>query len=175
MRFYETILKGAYIIELDKKQDERGFFARTWCRKEFENENLASDFVQCNMAYNYKKGTVRGLHYQKYPNQEVKIVSCTSGSLYDVIVDLREESKTYGQWFGIKLTAENQKALYVPKGFAHGYQTLEDNTTIFYQVSEFYAPEVESGVNWQSPRLKIQWPICDNIIISEKDKKLEMF
>src|SRR5210317_898218 len=141
MTFTETKLKGAFVIDLEPIQDERGFFARTWCKKEFEAHGLNPNLVQCNTSFNKKKGTLRGMHYQTAPYEEAKLIRCTMGSIYDVIIDLRKESETLKQWYACKLTAENRKMLYVPEGFAHGFQTLEDNSEVFYQMTEFYHPE----------------------------------
>ena len=140
MKFEETELKGAFVVEPDRLVDERGFFARTWCRKEFEQLGLNSNVVQCNMSFNRNKGTLRGMHYQAPPFEEAKLVRCTMGSIFDVIIDLRPNSKTFMQWISIELTAENRKMIYIPEGFAHGFLTLEDDTEVFYQMSEFYAP-----------------------------------
>ena len=169
MIFLETKLKGAFVIELEKREDERGFFARTWCQKEFEANGLKANLVQSNMAFNKRKGTLRGLHYQVAPFEETKLVRCTRGALYDVIIDLRLRSSTYQEWIGVELTDHNHKMLYIPGGFAHGYQTLEDNTEIFYQVSEFFSPEFERGVRWDDPTFMITWPQTASKIISNKD------
>ncbi|MCK5398353.1 MAG: dTDP-4-dehydrorhamnose 3,5-epimerase family protein, partial [Thermoplasmata archaeon] len=140
MIFTETRLKGAFIIDIEPIEDDRGFFARSWCRNEFEKHGLNPDLVQCNISFNKKKGTLRGMHYQTAPHEESKLVRCTRGSLFDVIIDLREDSGTYKKWFGIELSAENRRMIYMPGGFAHGFQTLEDNTEVFYQMTEFYYP-----------------------------------
>jgi len=169
MIFKETKLKGTYIIEIEKLEDERGFFARAWCKKEFENHNLISRLVQANVSFNKKMGTLRGMHYQLAPYKETKLVRCTRGAIYDVIIDLRPDSSTYGQWMGVELTSENYKMLYVPEDFAHGFQTLEDNTETTYQVSQFYAPGSERGIRYNDPGFGIKWP--RNVqVISEKDK-----
>lgn len=170
MIFKETGLKGAYVIEPERIEDHRGFFARAWCRKEFDNVGLETDFVQCNLSFNISKGTVRGMHFQKNPYQEVKLVRCIKGEIFDVIVDLVPASDTYMQWFGIHLTEENRKMLYVPKNYAHGYQTLCDGSEVFYQVSQFYMPGSEGGLRWDDAELAIQWPITKGVTISEKDK-----
>ncbi|MFC1844698.1 dTDP-4-dehydrorhamnose 3,5-epimerase [Thermodesulfobacteriota bacterium] len=170
MIFTETKLKGAFVIELESIQDERGFFARTWCRKEFETHGLNPNLVQCNTSFNNKRGTLRGMHYQAAPYEETKLVRCTMGAIYDVIIDIRQESKTCMQWFACKLTAQNRKMLYVPEGFAHGFQTLVDNTEVFYQMSEFYYPEYSKGIKWNDPILGIKWPI-KNPIISFVDER----
>jgi dTDP-4-dehydrorhamnose 3,5-epimerase len=170
MIFRETPLKGAFVIEPEKLRDRRGFFARAWCMKEFEAHGLNTGLVQCNIAFNHQRGTVRGMHFQTAPRSETKLVRCTRGTVYDVIVDLRAGSTTYLKWFGVELTAENSRMLYVPEDFAHGYKTLTDNAEVFYQVSEFYSPECERGVRWDDPALGIDWPESDKLIISEKDR-----
>ena len=174
MKFVETELNGAFIVEPDRLEDERGFFARTWCRKEFEQHGLNPNVVQCNISFNRNKGTLRGMHYQASPFEEAKLVRCTMGAIYDVIIDLRLNSKTFMQWIAVELTAENRKMIYIPEGFAHGFQTLEDDTEVFYQMSEFYAPEYARGVRWNDPNFNIEWP--DDIrIISAKDKNFNDF
>ncbi len=170
MIFTETFLKGAYTIELEERRDERGFFARTYCRNEFNAHGLNSNIVQANIAYTKTKGTIRGMHYQIAPNEETKLMRCISGAIFDVIIDLRPDSSTYKRWFGIKLSAENKKMLYVPEGFAHGYQSLTNDTETFYMVSEFYAPESERAVRWNDPAFSIAWPITEKLTISEKDR-----
>lgn len=168
MIFTEIELAGAYIIDIEQIADERGFFARSWCRQEFLKMELETRMEQCNISYNRKKGTLRGMHYQVFPHQETKLVRCTRGHIYDVIVDLRQDSATYKKWFGVDLTAMNRRMLYVPEGFAHGYQTLEDDTEIFYQVSASYFPQSEKGIRWDDPAVGIQWPLsCP--IVSPKD------
>jgi dTDP-4-dehydrorhamnose 3,5-epimerase len=169
MIFAETKLPGAFIIELEKREDERGFFARAWCKKEFEAHGLNSDWVQANLAFSKRRGTLRGLHYQIAPYEEAKLMRCIRGAIYDVIIDLRPESPTYKRWLGVELTADNHKMLYVPEGFAHGYQTLMDNTETFYQASQFYSPESERGLRYDDPAFAIEWPI-DVQVISDKDK-----
>ena len=170
MIFKETRLKGSYIIELERIADERGFFSRAWCQKEFQSHGLNPNVAQCNLSYNTLKGTLRGIHFQIAPYEEAKIVRCISGQIYDVIVDLRPESPTYLQWLGLELSSTNRKMIYVPENFAHGYLTLADHTEVFYQVSQFYAPGSESGIRWDDPALRIKWPRFDNLIISEKDQ-----
>lgn len=170
MIFTETRLKGAFVIDLEPRQDERGFFARAWCRKEFEAHGLNPALVQANLSYNGKRGTLRGLHYQVAPHEEAKLVRCIKGAIYDVIADLRPDSATYLQWIGIELTQENRRMLYVPEGFAHGFQTLEHDTEVFYQVTEFYAPGAERGVRWDDPVLSVQWPDVEDRIVSSKDQ-----
>lgn len=169
MIFKETKLKGAYIIEIEPIDDERGFFARSWCKEEFKQRGLNCNLVQCNISFNKKSGTLRGMHYQIAPYEEDKLVRCTSGAIYDVIIDLRPKSETFKQWISIELTAENRKMLYVPKGFAHGFQTLEDNAEVFYQMSEFYHHGHATGIRWDDESFKIEWPIEEKII-SDKDK-----
>lgn len=172
MIFTETPLKGAYIIELERIEDERGFFARSWCVREFEEHGLNPNLVQCNVSFNKKKGTLRGMHYRVAPHEEAKLVSCIRGAIYDVIIDLRSDSNTYCQWFTVELSAENYKMLYVPEGFAHGFQTLEDNTVVSYQMSEFYHSEYARGLRWDDPVFGIEWPEIGRRVISEKDQDI---
>jgi dTDP-4-dehydrorhamnose 3,5-epimerase len=167
MEFRETKLKGAYIIELERLKDERGFFARSYCQKEFEAHGLNPNIAQCNVSFNAKKGTMRGMHYQ-YPNWEAKLVRITKGSIYDVIVDLRPESPTYLKHIGVELSDNNQKMLYVPESFGHGFLTLEDNTEVFYQMSEFYIPENARGFRYDDTSFRIKWPI-EVQVISRRD------
>ncbi len=174
MIFTETILKNAYVIELEKREDHRGFFARTWDKKEFEEHNLNSNLVQCNVSFSKKCGTLRGMHYQKKPFEESKVIRCVKGKIFDVIIDLRSSSSTFKKWFGVELTEENYKMLYVPEGFAHGFQSLEDNSEIIYQVSEFYTPNSELGIHWNDPSFNITWPIEEKII-TEKDNSWKLF
>ncbi|HUU89997.1 MAG TPA: dTDP-4-dehydrorhamnose 3,5-epimerase [Phycisphaerae bacterium] len=169
MIFTELPLAGAFLIEPEKVLDERGFFARTWCREEFAARGLCAEIVQCNISFNCRKGTLRGMHYQVAPHEEVKIVRCTIGAIYDVIIDLRPGSPTYRRWEGVELTAENRKMLYVPKGFAHGFQAIEDATEVFYQMSEFYHPESARGVRWDDPAFAVEWPLSEDLAISERD------
>ncbi|MGV6860090.1 MAG: dTDP-4-dehydrorhamnose 3,5-epimerase [bacterium] len=171
MKFTETRLQGAYIVDMDPIRDERGYFARVWCAREFEAQGLNTDLKQCNVAYNNSKGTLRGMHYQHQPHAEVKLVRCTRGAIYDVIVDLRPGSSTYLGWTGVELTEENHRMLYVPEGFAHGYLTLLDDSELFYQVSAFYAPGAEGGVRWDDPAVGIEWPEAGELIISPKDSE----
>jgi dTDP-4-dehydrorhamnose 3,5-epimerase len=159
MNFIFTKLEGAWIVEPEPHKDSRGFFARTYCAQEFAERGLADRFVQCNTSWNAHKGTVRGLHYQLPPSSEVKLVRCTAGSLVDVIVDLRKNSPTYLQSFSVELTARNRLALYIPEMFGHGFQTLADDTEIFYQMSEFYAPKLGRGLRYDDPKLGIDWPL----------------
>jgi dTDP-4-dehydrorhamnose 3,5-epimerase len=168
MIFAETRLKGAYIIELEKIEDERGFFARSWCQREMRDHGLDPNVVQCNISFNKKKGTLRGMHYQSDPYSEAKLVRCTHGALYDVIIDLRPDSSTFLEWISVELTAENRKMLYIPKNFAHGFQTLADDTEVFYQMSEFYSPEHARGIRWNDPQFGIKWP-TEVQVISHRD------
>jgi dTDP-4-dehydrorhamnose 3,5-epimerase len=174
MKFVETQLKGAYIIELEPIEDERGFFARGFCVREFEEMGLNPCIVQCNVSYNKKKGTLRGMHYQKEPYAEVKTVRCFKGSIFDVIVDLRKDSSTYKKWQGFELNEDNKRMLYVPEGFAHGFITLEDESIVYYHVSEYFNPQADSGIRYNDPAFNITWPI-EPVVISEKDQKHEDF
>ena len=168
MIFKETNLKGAFIIEPEIMADERGFFARTWCAREFEAHGLTPNLVQCNISFNKQKGTLRGMHYQAVPHEEAKVVRCTMGTIYDVIIDLRPNSPTYKRWVSVDMSAENRRMLYIPEGFAHGFLSMEDDTEVFYQMSEFYAPECARGVRWNDPAFNITWPLGVTVI-SEKD------
>jgi dTDP-4-dehydrorhamnose 3,5-epimerase len=166
--FHETPLSGAYVIELEKRGDDRGFFARAFCRNEFEKAGLSAAFVQINNSLSVDVGTLRGMHYQLPPHAETKVVRCIRGALWDCILDVRPESPTFGKWFGDTLSAENRKMMYVPKGFGHGLITLEPNTEAFYLVDEFYNPASERGVRWNDPKFGIHWPI-EPRVVSEKD------
>jgi len=174
MKFTETELKGGYIIDLQKIEDDRGFFARGWCKNEFEEHGISSNLAQANISFNKFKGTLRGLHYQASPYEEAKLVRCIKGGIFDVMVDLREGSPTYGKWVGAELTAENHRMLLVPEGFAHGFQTLEDDTEVFYQVSEFYTPNAEQGARYDDPVFAIEWPL-EVSVISDKDANWAAF
>jgi len=165
----ETKLKGALIIEPERFEDERGFFARTWCKREFEDHGLNSHLAQCNISFNKSKGTLRGMHYQIAPNAEAKLVRCTRGSIYDVIIDLRPDSETFKHWFAVELNRDNHKMLFIPENFAHGFLTLEDHTEVFYQMSEFYNAESTCGVRWDDPAFSIQWPAAVSVI-SDRDR-----
>lgn len=157
-------------MEPEKFEDERGFFAHSWSEREFAQRGLCSRLVECSISFNQKHGTLRGMHYQAAPHGQVKLVRCTMGSIYDVIVDLRPGSSTFKQWVGVKLTAANRLAFYIPKDFAHGFQTLENDTEVFYQMSAAYAPESGRGVRWNDPAFGIDWPERENIIVNERDK-----
>ncbi|KKL11838.1 hypothetical protein LCGC14_2541770 [marine sediment metagenome] len=168
MKFIETKLKGAFIIEPERLEDERGFFARTWCKKEFEQHSLNTNLVQCSISFNRQKGTLRGKHYQATPFEETRQVRCTMGAIYDVIIDLRQNSPTFKEWTSVELTAENKKIIYIPADFSHGFLTLADNTEVFYQMSRFYSPECAEGVRWNDPAFDIVWP-TEVTMISKRD------
>jgi dTDP-4-dehydrorhamnose 3,5-epimerase len=174
MIFTETKLKGAFILEPEKLKDERGFFARSWCQREFEAHGLNPRLLQCSISFSENKATIRGMHYQLAPYEEAKLVRCTSGSIYDAIIDLRPKSPTFKQYFGLALTAYNHTMLYVPEGFAHGFLTLEDNTEVFYQISEFYYPEHARGVRWNDPAFGIEWPLIPSTM-SYRDRNCPDF
>ena len=175
MIFTETDLPGAYLIDLERREDERGFFARAWCADEFAEHGLSTRLVQANISFNVRKGTLRGMHFQVEPHAEAKVVRCTRGAIYDVVIDLRPDSDTYKRWLGVELDAEGRRALYVPEGFAHGYQTLAPDTETMYQVSEYYAPHAEDGVRWDDPAFGIEWPDPANAFLSEKDRNCPDF
>jgi len=167
--FVETKLEGVYIIEVEKKDDERGFFARTFCQHEFEAHGLNPRVAQCSTSFSKKKGTLRGMHYQIAPYEEAKLVRCTRGAIYDVAVDLRPDSLTHKQWMAVELTEDNRRAIYISAGCAHGFQTLVDNVEAYYQISEFYHPEAARGVRWDDAAFGIQWPLGERPNMSEKD------
>lgn len=169
MKFHETPLKGAYIIEAEPFVDHRGIFSRTFCKKEFQEINHAKEIVQINYSMTKMKGGLRGLHYQLPPKAEIKVVRCISGSVFDVIVDLRKDSPTFLKWFGEILSKDNMKMMYVPEGFAHGFLSLEENSALIYFTTEFYSPEQERGINYKDPAINIKWP-SDILEVSEKDK-----
>jgi len=172
--FRESKLAGAFVIEPEKIEDERGFFARSWCQKEFTEHNLNPRIAQCNISRNKKKGTLRGMHYQVAPHAEAKLVHCTKGAIYDVIIDLRADSPTFREHIAETLTAENHKMLYVPEGFAHGFQSLEDESEVFYQISEVYAPQCARGLRWNDPAFGIAWPIANPTML-DRDRKYPDF
>ena len=174
MIFSETKLKGAYVIELEKKEDERGFFARTWDKQEFNDHHLNSNLIQCSISHNKIRGILRGMHYQFAPYEEAKVVTCTKGKIFDVIIDLRKNSNSYKEWIGIELNGKDYKMLYIPEGFAHGFQTLEDDTDVFYQISQLYMPEYSQGIRWDDPLFAIKWPLKPKIM-SKKDSDYELF
>ena len=169
MRFEPAPLAGVFVVQLERREDDRGFFARTFCESEFLEHGLVTRFVQCNISSNTSRGTLRGMHLQRDPKPEVKLVRCTKGSVYDVVVDLRPSSPTHRKWFAVELSAANGKALYIPGGIAHGFQTLEDATELYYHMGEFYYPELADGVRWNDPAFGIIWPV-ENPILSPKDR-----
>ncbi len=173
MKFIETSLKGAYLIEIKPQEDVRGYFARAYCQREFQAVGLETVWVQANLSRNRRRGILRGLHYQAPPFQEAKLILCLRGTIYDVIVDLREDSPTHLEWLDVELSQNNLLGMYVPKGFAHGFQTLEDDTELLYLMSEFYAPEAARGIRWDDPALAIPWPIPDPIL-SPRDQNLPL-
>ena len=162
------------MIEMEPHRDERGYFARTWCREEFKAHSLNPNLAQCSTSFNRHRGTLRGVHYQIEPHAEAKLVRCTRGAIYDLIVDLRPESETFKRWLAVELSADNLLMLYVPEGFAHGFQTLEDNSEVFYQISEVYHPESSRGIRWDDPAFDFRWPIEERIM-SERDKEFPLF
>jgi dTDP-4-dehydrorhamnose 3,5-epimerase len=172
--FRETKLRGAYVIELEPIEDDRGFFARTFCKNEFDKYSLNPRIVQCNVSFSKTKGTLRGLHYQAKPYEEAKMVRCTRGRIYDVILDLRHDSPSFKQWVAVELTEKNRRVLYVPEGLAHGFQTLENETEVFYWMSEFYTPDYARGVRWNDPAFGINWPVGERII-STRDQSFPNF
>lgn len=169
MIFTETPLKGAFLLEIKKIEDDRGFFGRSWCKREMEEHGLNGNLCQANTSFSKTKGTIRGMHYQVSPYEETKLIRCTRGAIYDVIIDLRPGSETYLQWFGAELTQDNYKMLYVPEGFAHGFITLTDNAEVYYNVTQFYTPGAEAGIRFNDPLFNIQWPL-EPTVVSEKDR-----
>ncbi|NNF16057.1 MAG: dTDP-4-dehydrorhamnose 3,5-epimerase [Gammaproteobacteria bacterium] len=174
MKFTETTVSGAYLIEVNRIGDERGFFGRLWCEKEMQEMGLIADIKQINVGFSPQQGTLRGLHYQQHPHREVKIVRCTRGAVYDVVLDLRPDSTTYKQWHGVELNADNGAMLYVPEGCATGYLTLCDNAEIYYLTSEFYSPDAATGVRYDDPAFGIAWPAAASVV-SENDQTWENF
>lgn len=175
MIFLPTSLYGAYVIELERLEDERGFFARTWCQREFQAHGVNLTVVQSSISFNRKAGTLRGMHYQAAPKAEAKLVRCTRGAIYDVIVDLRPDSVTFKKWVATELTADNRRMHFIPEGLAHGFQTLEDETEVFYQMSDFYAPEYARGFRWDDPAFGIDWPPAAERVISDRDRNFPSF
>ncbi len=169
MKFIETSIPGAFVIDPERLEDERGFFARSWCREEFEAHGCNADLAQCNISFNRRKGTLRGMHYQAAPHEEAKLVRCTLGAIYDVVLDLRPSSSAYLKHFGVVLSAQNRSMLYLPEGTAHGFLSLEDNTEIFYQMSSLYAPGAARGYRHNDPAFAIKWP-DEVVVISERDR-----
>lgn len=174
MTFRETALPGVWEIDIESESDARGFFARCWCRREFESRRLNSALAQCSISFNPGKGTLRGLHYQKAPHGETKLVRCTQGAIYDVVADLRPESPTFAKWTATTLSSQNHRMVYVPEGCAHGFLTLEDQTEVFYQISEFFHAASAHGVRWDDPRFRIDWPSQPEVI-SERDRTYNDF
>ena len=174
MIFRETDLEGAFLVEMEPRQDERGFFARSFCREEFAAHGLPDVIAQCNVSFNRLKGTLRGMHFQAAPKEEGKLVRCTRGAIYDVIIDLRPDSPTFCAWIGEELTEENLRALYVPPGFAHGFQTLRDGAEVLYYMTEFYDGLLARGVRWNDPAFSVRWPVAD-LIISDRDRNFPDF
>jgi dTDP-4-dehydrorhamnose 3,5-epimerase len=170
VKFVATKLGDAFVLELERHEDERGFFARAWCRDEFADHGLVAALSQSSISRNSRAGTLRGMHFQTAPHEEAKLVRCTAGAIFDVIVDLRADSPTYTEWLGVELDAERGNALYVPKGFAHGFQTLVDKTDVLYMISDPYVPEAASGVRWDDPAFGIEWPDAGTRTISERDR-----
>lgn len=171
MKFVETNIFGVYLVKAERHTDERGFFCRTWCKNEFEQQGLEGGLVQCSVSYNSQKGTLRGMHYQREPNSETKLVRCTRGTIFDVVVDIRTSSPSYGRWDAFELNQDDHHALYIPKGCAHGFQTLTDDCEVFYQMSQQYFADASSGFHYADPELNIKWPISVSII-SAKDLNL---
>jgi len=169
LKFIETPLAGLFVVEIEPVNDDRGFFARSFCARDFQAHDLEPTVVQCNISFNEKAGTLRGLHFQALPHEEAKLVRCTRGAIYDVAVDIRPHSRTYLKWYAMELTSENRRMMFIPRGFGHGFQTLVDMSEVFYLMSEFYHPESARGLRWDDPMLKIAWPIA-NPIMSDKDR-----
>ena len=175
MRFRETGLEGAWLIEPERHTDERGHFMRTWCIDEFDIHGIGTTFVQTSVSYNVSRGTLRGIHFQTDPFEEAKLIRCTRGRAFDVMVDLRPDSPTFGDWRAFELSADNGRLVYLPEGFGHGFQTIEDDTELCYQISEFYQPAVAGGIVWNDPDLKIDWPVPENPTLSQRDRGLPSF
>ena len=174
MKITPLELAGCFLIEQEEHIDSRGSFARQFCKKEFRTAGIDFDIKQCNVSKNYKAGVLRGMHYQKDPYPEIKVVSVFQGAIYDVLVDLRPESPTYLKWIAQELSAENNRGVYIAPGIAHGFQTLEDNTVVYYQLGEFFMPEYYAGVRWDDPKLKIEWPACEKRTINERDANYDL-
>lgn len=169
MIFVPTALAGVFVIEVEAKADDRGLFARMWCREEFTAHGLCGDWAQCSVSFNTRAGTLRGMHWQAAPHEEIKLVRCTAGAAYDVVADVRPDSPTYRKWIAVEISALNRKAMYIPVGFAHGFQTLVDGTELFYQISAFYTPAAARGARWDDPAMAIEWPSCANRVIAPRD------
>jgi dTDP-4-dehydrorhamnose 3,5-epimerase len=175
MKFVETRLKNAFIVEAERFEDERGYFARNWTHREFEAAGLDTRLVECNTSFNRRKGTLRGMHYQEAPHEQVKLVRCIRGAIYDVIIDLRPASTSFKQWLAVELSADNARMLYVPVGFAHGFQTLADDTEVAYQMSSYFEPESGRGIRWNDPAFGIEWPETDQRIMISRDREYPDF
>jgi dTDP-4-dehydrorhamnose 3,5-epimerase len=173
--FTPTTIAGAWLIDLERNKDERGFFARSFCKNDFDRRGLHSEFRQCSVSFNSRAGTLRGLHYQAPPHGEIKIVRVTRGAIYDVIVDIRPHSHSYRSWFGVELTADNYRQLYIPECVAHGFQSLVDGSEVYYQISTEYVPEAARGIRWNDPAFSIQWPAADGTILSPRDRQYPDF
>jgi len=173
MKFAKTSLSGVWMIELELREDERGFLARTYCEKEFVDHGLNVRWPQCNLTLTKRRAMIRGMHFQAEPKPEIKLIRCSAGAIFDALVDVRRDSPTFGRWEGFELTAENRRTLYVPGGFAHGFQCLTDNCEVFYQMSEFYFPNLARGLRWNDPQVAIQWPLA-NPTLSERDQNLPL-
>ena len=169
MLFVPTILPGVFVVEVELRADDRGLFARTYCREEFAARGLCVEWVQCNVSFNTRAGTLRGMHWQADPHGEVKLVRCTAGAAFDVVADLRPDSPAYRKWVGVEITAANRRAVYIPTGCAHGFQTLVDGTELFYQMSAFYVSDAARGARWDDPALGIEWPPCESRVIAPRD------
>ena len=174
MKWTALPLSGAYLLEIQPVSDDRGFFARTWCSDEARELGLSVDFVQCSLSYNARKGTLRGMHYQAQPHAETKLVRCTAGAIYDVLLDLRRDSPTFCKWLAIELSAESRKAVYIPTGFGHGFQSLSDHSEVFYQISEPYHADSARGVCWNDKAFGVEWPL-ETVILSERDRSFPEF
>jgi dTDP-4-dehydrorhamnose 3,5-epimerase len=173
MKFTQTTLAGLWVIELEPRGDERGFLARTYCEREFAEHGLNTHWPQCNLTLTKHRGMARGMHFQADPKPEIKLIRCAAGAIFDVLVDVRPNSPTFGRWEGFELTSENRRTLYVPGGFAHGFQCLVDNCEVFYQMSEFYFADLARGIRWNDPQIGIRWPI-PGPVLSERDKNLPL-
>ena len=174
MKFQKIDFDNVYLIEIEKLEDSRGFFARTFDSKIFEEKGLVSKFIQFSISHNIQKGTIRGMHYQINPYSETKLITCNSGKIFDVLIDLRPESRTFKKWFGIELNSKNHNMIYIPDGFAHGFQTLEDNSEVVYHISQIFMPKFARGIRWDDPEFKIKWPLKPTLI-SQKDRNWEFF
>jgi dTDP-4-dehydrorhamnose 3,5-epimerase len=169
MIFTETKLKGAFVIEIKQLTDDRGFFGRSWCKREMDEHGLNGNVVQANTSFSKLKGTIRGFHFQEHPNEETKLIRCTKGAIYDVFIDLRKDSPTYMQWCGVELTEDNYKMVYIPENFAHAFLTLKDNTEVYYLVTNYFTPQAEGGIRYDDPSFNIPWPV-PVMVVSDKDK-----